>query len=88
MGVSALNDDGKITNAQSTVSKSKAESANGSSMSKDDFLQLLVAQMKYQDPLEPTSNTEYVAQYAQFSQVEQMQNMSQSMDLSRASSLV
>lgn len=88
MGVSAIIDDGKITNAQSTVSKSKAESANGSSMSKDDFLQLLVAQMKYQDPLEPTSNTEYVAQYAQFSQVEQMQNMSQSMDLSRASSLV
>ena len=26
------------------------------------------------DPLEPTSNTEYISQYAQFSQVEQMQN--------------
>ena len=44
--------------------------------------------MKYQDPLEPTSNTEYISQYAQFSQVEQMQNMSSSMDLQRASSLV
>jgi flagellar basal-body rod modification protein FlgD len=57
-------------------------------MDKDAFLQLLVAQMKYQDPLEPTSNTEYISQYAQFSQVEQMQNMAQSMDLQRASSLV
>ena len=88
MSVSAIIEEGKITNAQSTTSKSKTEAKNGSSLSKDDFLQLLVAQMKYQDPLEPTSNTEYVAQYAQFSQVEQMQNMSQSMDLSRASSLV
>lgn len=88
MSVSAIIEEGKITNAQSTTSKSKTEAKNGSSLSKDDFLQLLVAQMKYQDPLQPTSNTEYIAQYAQFSQVEQMQNMSQSMDLSRASSLV
>ena len=44
--------------------------------------------MKYQDPLEPTSNTEYIAQYAQFSQVEQLQNMASSTDLARASSLV
>ncbi len=86
MGVSAIIEDGMVTNATSTVSKetNKGDTALG----KDDFLQLLVAQMKYQDPLEPTSNTEYIAQYATFSEVEQMQNMSQSMDLSRASSLV
>ncbi len=65
---------------------SKTSSADG--MDKDSFLQLLVAQMKYQDPLQPTSNTEYISQYAQFSQVEQMQNMAGSMDLQRASSLV
>lgn len=57
-------------------------------MDKDTFLQLLVAQMKYQDPLEPTSNTEYISQYATFSQVEQMQNMAGTMELSRASQLV
>ena len=44
--------------------------------------------MKYQDPLEPTSNTEYISQFATFSELEQMQNMSASMDLFRASSLV
>lgn len=84
MGVAAIVEDGKITNATSTTNKKEKSSALG----KDDFLQLLVAQMQYQDPLEPTSNTEYIAQYATFSEVEQIQNMSKSMDLSRASSLV
>lgn len=86
MSVSAIVEDGKVTNMQSATSTSSTKS--GTTMGKDDFLQLLVAQMKYQDPLEPTSNTEYVAQYAQFSQVEQMQNMATSMDLNRASYLV
>ena len=84
MGVAAIVEDGKITNATSTTSTKEKSSTLG----KDDFLQLLVAQMQYQDPLEPTSNTEYIAQYATFSEVEQIQNMSKSMDLSRASGLV
>ena len=61
---------------------------SNSTVDKDQFLQLLVAQMKYQDPLEPTSNTEYISQYATFSELEQMQNMSASLELARASSLV
>ena len=50
-------------------SKKKTES-NGSEMGYDQFLTLLCAEMQYQDPLEPTSNTEYVAQLATFSQLE------------------
>lgn len=80
--------DGKIVETASQTSVSNAAKSKSNGMDKEAFLQLLVAQMKYQDPLEPTSNTEYIAQYAQFSQVEQMQNMSSSMDLQRASSLV
>lgn len=87
MALIAPVEDGKIVETTSQSSLNKANSANGS-MDKESFLQLLVAQMKYQDPLQPTSNTEYISQYAQFSQVEQMQNMSSSMDLQRASSLV
>ena len=68
---------------QDSLSKTKPGTAN-----KDDFLQLLVAQMKYQDPMEPTENTEWVSQYAQFSQVEELQNMATSMSLQRASGLV
>ena len=44
--------------------------------------------MKNQDPLEPTTNTEYISQFATFSQLEEMQNVSSSVDMSRAQSLV
>lgn len=87
MAVDAVVKDGQIQETVSQNSVTKAgQSKNG--MDKDAFLQLLVAQMKYQDPLEPTSNTEYISQYATFSQVEQMQNMAATMELSRASSMV
>ena len=82
--------DGKVvqnTTAANTTGAGKETKANNS-MDKDSFLQLLVAQMKYQDPMEPQSNTEYVAQYAQFSELEAMQNLSSNMDLQRATGLV
>ncbi|MCR5419753.1 MAG: flagellar hook capping protein [Lachnospiraceae bacterium] len=74
------------TTKASSVSEKTSEEA--SSMDKDSFLQLLVAQMKYQDPMEPTSNTEYISQYAQFSELEAMNNLSSNMDLQRATALV
>ncbi len=80
--------DGEVVNNTSTTAATSANSKNGSTLDKDAFLQLLVAQMKYQDPLEPTSNTEYVAQYATFSQVESLQNMSTSMENQNALTLV
>lgn len=87
MAVGAVIKDGVI---QETASQSSVQQAasTGNGMDKDAFLQLLVAQMKYQDPLQPTSNTEYISQYATFSQVEQMQNMSATMELTRASAMV
>ena len=88
MALVAPVEDGKIVETASQSSLKKANSASNNGMDKEAFLQLLVAQMQYQDPLEPTSNTEYISQYAQFSQVEQMQNMAASTELSRASSLV
>lgn len=88
MALVAPVEDGKIVETTSQSSLKEATKTGNDSMDKEAFLQLLVAQMKYQDPLQPTSNTEYISQYAQFSQVEQMQNMAASMDLQRASSLV
>ena len=84
----AVVEDGKVVESTSQTSLKKASDASTNGMDKDAFLQLLVAQMKYQDPLEPTSNTEFVSQYAQFSQVEQMQNMAATAELARATSLV
>ena len=83
--------DGKFveSNSVQSLAKEKAKKkAGNSNLDKDAFLQLLVAQMKYQDPLEPTSNTEYIAQFATFSELEQMQNMSATLELCRASSLI
>lgn len=79
--------DGKIveTDSQASLAKSKEKKAG---YSKDTFLQLLVAEVQNQDPLEPTSNTEWISQYATFSELEAMNNMSASFDLSRASALV
>ena len=90
MGVVQEVKDGKFVNNTSveSLAKDKLKKTANSSLDKDAFLQLLVAQMKYQDPLEPTSNTEYIAQFATFSELEQMQNMSATLELSRASSLV
>lgn len=83
--------DGKFvenSSVQSLAKEKAKKKAGNSNLDKDAFLQLLVAQMKYQDPLEPTSNTEYIAQFATFSELEQMQNMSATLELSRASSLI
>lgn len=82
--------DGKIettSSASSLANKSTADAVN-SAADKDQFLQMLVAEMKYQDPLEPTSNTEWVSQYATFSELEQMQNMAESAEASRANDLI
>lgn len=81
--------DGKFVDGTSdSSSKKKNERTVNNDMGKDQFLQLLVAQMQYQDPLEPTSNTEYISQLAQFSALEEMQNVSRTMDMQRASGLV
>ena len=44
-------------------------------MGKDVFLQLLVAQMRYQDPNSPTSTTEFMSQTATFTQVEKLEEI-------------
>ncbi len=76
--------DGVVEQNSSTSTKK----SSGSSLDKDAFLQLLTTQMKYQDPLNPSSNTEYVAQLATFSQLEQIQNLSTTTANSQAFSLV
>jgi flagellar basal-body rod modification protein FlgD len=54
-------------------------------LGKDAFLQLLVTQLRNQNPLEPLSNTEYIAQMAQFTSVEQLMNLATEMSALRHS---
>ncbi len=67
-GIIANVKDGKLDYDYTDSSKKKE--AVGSQLGYDQFLQLLCAEMQYQDPLEPTSNTDYVAQLATFSELE------------------
>lgn len=76
------------TSAASKTASPISSNANNSSLDKDAFLKLLVAQMQYQDPLEPTSNTEYMSQLAQFSTVEELQNLATSFTNSQSLNLV
>lgn len=71
-----------------TSQEDKKSRKTGSELGKEEFLQLLVTQMKYQDPLDPADNTEYVAQLAQFSELEQMQNLNQTTTNTSAFTLV
>lgn len=50
------------------------------SVTQDQFLQLLVAQLRNQDPLNPTDSTTFVSQLATFSQLEQTQKQSATFD--------
>lgn len=68
--------------------KSDSDAKGSMNVDTQTFLALLVAQMQYQDPLEPQSNSDFVAQLAQMSSMEQMQSMNGSLNTSKAMSYV
>jgi flagellar basal-body rod modification protein FlgD len=68
------------SNTPNATSTNNSSSTSGSTLDYDDFLQLMVAQLQNQDPLNPTDSTEYMSQIAQFSGVEQSINMNSKLD--------
>lgn len=84
MAITANIVDGKV-NSDFTNSAEKKKPM-GSKMGYDEFLNLLCAEMQYQDPLEPTKNTDYVAQMATFSQLEATLAMKDSVGTSAVAS--
>ncbi len=79
---------GSIDEVIARTEKNAASRKTGSNLGKDDFLNLLVTQLRYQDPLEPTDDKEFIAQMAQFSSLEQMQNMNSVLTNSQAFGLI
>jgi flagellar basal-body rod modification protein FlgD len=72
-----------IQSLSSTTTTSASSSSTDTSdeiMGKEDFLTLLVAQLKNQDPLDPDDPTDFTAQLAQFSSLEQLFNLNESLD--------
>lgn len=76
------------SNVQTAAAKKKDET-----LGKDDFLRILVTQLRNQDPMQPLQDSDFIAQMAQFTSVEQLMNMSNEMTMLRqnlgmASSLI
>lgn len=65
----------------------RALPTNPSGMGRDEFLKMLVAQLKNQDPLNPMDGKDMAAQLAQFSTVEQLITMNASMDAQKAAAV-
>ncbi|HOK42048.1 MAG TPA: flagellar hook capping FlgD N-terminal domain-containing protein [Thermoclostridium caenicola] len=83
------------TSSQKTIEQVLAEQANKvvstrntGELGKNDFLQLLITQVQHQDPLEPLSDTDFIAQMAQFSALEQMQNLNNSFAMTKAFGMI
>ena len=82
-------DNGKVTqNNATTTTAEKKETKGTTNLGQDAFLQLLVCEMQHQDPLEPTTNTEWISQMATFSQLEELQALSKTTENTQLFSLV
>lgn len=85
MGVSSVS----YTSGSGFTNGGKAVSEeNAGQLGMSDFFTLLAAQLKYQDPMNPTDNNEFMSQMAQFGMLEQMNNLKQSFNYTIAAGVI
>jgi flagellar basal-body rod modification protein FlgD len=75
-------------NVSTGTTSTDTVSGSQQTLNQKDFLQLLVAQMQNQDPLNPQSDTDMAAQMAQFTSLTQSSAMSSSLSMLQANSLI
>jgi flagellar basal-body rod modification protein FlgD len=69
-----------LINSNSSTANTEKTGTEQAIMGKDAFLKILLTQLRYQNPLEPVKDTDFIAQMAQFSSLEQMQNMNKNLE--------
>ena len=70
------------------VGTAQANAKPKNEMGKDDFLKLLVGQLRHQDPMNPMEDKDFMGQMAQFSQLEQMTNVASTLQNERAFQMI
>jgi flagellar basal-body rod modification protein FlgD len=64
-----------LDNVIGTTSTTSTQTSSSKALGKDEFMKLLLAQLKNQDPLKPMDGTDFAVQLAQFSSLEQLSNL-------------
>ncbi|MFZ5826787.1 MAG: flagellar hook capping FlgD N-terminal domain-containing protein [Bacillota bacterium] len=77
-----------INGTQQTTASTSQQITRPEQMGKMDFLNILVTQLRYQDPLNPMDDKEFISQLAQFSSLEQMTEQTKWSQMSYALNLV
>jgi len=88
-GIESVNSsNGNLQSARTDTLGKNVNSSNGNlqsartdTLGKNDFLNMMIAQLKHQDPLNPLDGTDFTAQLAQFSSLEQLSNINDQLEL-------
>ena len=75
-------------NSNPAASTQSAKPGANSTMGKDQFLKLFVAQLQHQDPMSPMQDSDFMGQMAQFSTLEQISNLTNANAMSNAIGLI
>ena len=70
-----MSDTSTIQSAAGAATTTATTASTRNVIGKDEFLKMLIAQLKHQDPMNPMDGTAFTAQLAQFSSLEQLQNI-------------
>ncbi|RJQ55774.1 MAG: hypothetical protein C4526_03230 [Nitrospiraceae bacterium] len=70
----------EISGVTNSASASQIQSVNGQTLGKEEFMQLLLKQLSYQDPLSPMDSMQFTAQLTEFSSLETLNNIGSTLD--------